>query len=268
VTDLTPPSPAQNNKVLFAVIVSLAIGAVAGVFMQKYDVFAKPGEAGGVDESKVESIVKRVIDENPDLIMASLQNMQKKMYEKEMKKSAEGLKTYKEEIYNSKTSPVAGDKNAKVVLVEFFDYHCGYCKKVAPALKQALDENKDIKVIFKELPILSPDSRKAAQAALAVYKLKPEVYFGYHQLLMEHRGAYTDEKLAEMAEKLGVNEKSLKTEMNASWVEQELEATKDLAAKLGVQGTPGIIIGNELIPGAIDYEAMKFRIKAAEDLAE
>lgn len=258
----------SNNKLLITAAVCLVLGAVGGTFMNSQGLLGKAGAAAGVDEAKVEEIVKRVIEDNPDLLMSSLQNMQKKAYEKEMKKAAEGLKTYKDEIYTSEHSPVVGPKDAKVTLVEFFDYHCGYCKKVAPAFKQALEENPDVKVIFKEMPILSPDSRLAAQAALAVSKIKPDVYFAFHQLLMEHRAAYNESTLAELAGKVGVDAAALKKEMAAEWVEKELASVASLAEKIGVRGTPGIIIGNELIPGAMDYEAMKFRIKAARELAE
>lgn len=265
-----PQVQQQNNKLLTAVAVSLVLGATAGYYMKDHNVFAKPGESGGssVDEARVEEIVKKVIEDNPDLIMTSLQNMQKKAYEKNMKKAADGLKEHKDDLFKSKYSPVVGPKDAKITLVEFFDYHCGYCKKVAPAFKQALEENKDVKVIFKEFPILSPDSRKAAEAALAFNKLKPESYFAYHQALMDHRSAYTEEALLGYAKKLGVNGDALKKEMSADWVQKELADVADLAGKLGVQGTPGIIIGDELIPGAMEYDAMKFRIKAARELAK
>ena len=212
--------------------------------------------------------VKKVIADNPELLMASLQSQQKVAYEKQMKKAAAGLKDHGEALREDADSPVVGPKDAKVTLIEFFDYHCGYCKKVTPAFEQALKENDDVRVIFKEFPILSEDSRLAAKASLAVSKLKPESYFEFHKLLMEHRSEYTEAAINGYAEKVGISADALKKEMAADWIEKELAEVADLAGKVGIQGTPGIIIGDELIPGAMEYEAMKFRIKAARELAK
>ncbi len=265
----------QNNKAILAGVICAVVGTAGGYYINEHNLLAKPGESGKSDggslsdaqKSEVEDIVKDVISENPELLMASLKSMEKKMYEKQMAKAAEGLKNYKKELLEDKNSPVAGAKNAKVTIVEFFDYHCGYCKKVAPTMKRVLEEHDDVRIVFKEFPILSPDSHNAARAALAVYSLKPEKYFDFHQMLMEHRAEYSDATLQDFASKLGIDAEDLQKAMKSDAIEDELKQATDLAQKLGIQGTPAIIVGDELIPGAVEYDALEFRIKAAKNLA-
>jgi protein-disulfide isomerase len=257
-------------KKIFCMLAILGVGGFLGYFLRGNAAMigqAEPTATAGISAASVEEIAKKVITDNPELIMESLNNLQKKSYENKMKQASEGLKTSQKELYADAHSPVAGAKDAVVTVVEFFDYHCGYCKKISPVMKQVLDENKDVNVIFKEYPILSPDSREASRASLAIYALAPEKYFEFHQLLMDYRGEYSAEKLAEFAGKVGVSADALKSEMAKEWVEKELQDVAALADKLGVQGTPAIVIGEELIPGAMEYKAMEFRIKAARDLA-
>lgn len=263
----------QNNKALLVGAICILAGGVGGYYVNEHRLLAKPSDQASASSSlndtqraEVEAIAKKVITDNPDLVMTSLQGMQEKMRQKQMEVAAKGLKEYKADLYNE-NSPAAGAESPVVTVVEFFDYHCGYCKKVTPVIRDVLAKNKDVRVIFKEFPILSPDSRNASRAALAVWRLKPEKYFEYHQMMMDHRAEYSIPSLQDYASKIGVDGKDLEKEMNSDWVNKELEQVASLAQKLALQGTPAIIVGEELIPGAVDYDGLNFRITAARDLA-
>lgn len=250
----------NNNKTLLATIASLLVGLTGGYYINENNMLAKPN--GSSTDTKVEAVVKRVIADNPQLLMDSLQSLQRKNYEKQMEQAKDGLSKYQKELKEDELSPFVGDKNAKVTVIEFYDYHCGYCKKVAPTFKKLVESYPDIKVIFKEFPILSPDSHSAARAALAVSKLNPSKYFTFHQMLMETQGAYSDDVLKKLAGKVDVNGEKLLAEMQKDWVTKQLQDVATLAGNLGIQGTPAIIVGNELIPGAIEYDALEAKVKA------
>lgn len=250
------------NKTLMATIASLVIGLTGGYYINENNLLAKPGEAGSGDDAAIEAVVKRVIADNPQLLADSLQSLQRKRYEEQAAKAKEGVSKFKDQIFGDENSPVVGDKDAKIAVVQFYDYHCGYCKKVAPTFQKLLDNHSDVKVIFKEFPILSEDSKSAARAALAISKLSPSKYFDFHQLLMGTQGAYSEDKLKELAGKVGVNGDELWKAMQEDWVSQQLQDVAELAGNLGVGGTPAIIVGNELIPGAIEYDALEAKVKA------
>lgn len=220
-------------------------------------------EAASIDEERVKEIVREVIADEPEMVVNSLQSMQAKEQEQLQAKMSESLEKYEEELKKSPNSPKVGAKEPKVTLIEFYDYHCGYCKRVTPVIARVLKEHDDVQVVFKEFPILSEDSQLAARAALAFSRLKPEMFFEYHVALMDHKGKYKQEDLNRMAKKFGVEGDALQKEMQAGWVTRELQDTKKIARDIGVRGTPAMVVGQELIPGAASYEAVEQLINEA-----
>lgn len=205
----------------------------------------------------VEKIVKETIQNNPELLAETLMKYQEQAREKAEQELAKQLKEKSAEMLKDKASPVAGNVKGDVTVVEFFDYHCGYCKKMLPTINQLIEDDKKVRVMFKELPILSPDSETAARASLAVFRIKPEKYFEYHSKLMSTSGKFNEAMLTEEAKKLGVDEAKFKKEMNSDWVKSELQKNQELAASIGVRGTPAFVIGETLIPGATDLAKLK-----------
>ena len=209
---------------------------------------------------QVEEIIKDYIMKNPQVIIDSLNKMQDQQMADQVKKAAEGVKTHQKELFEDATSPVVGNPKADVTIVEFFDYHCGYCKHSLPVVAQILKDDPNVKFIFKELPILSPDSELASRAALAVSRINKDKYFDFHSALMKSTGTFSDKSIADIATKLGIDAAKLKTEMEKPEIKQVLEANQKLATAIGVSGTPAFVLGNEMIPGAIDVAGLKGKI--------
>ena len=141
-------------------------------------------------------------------------------------------------------------------MVEFFDYNCGWCKRAYPHLLAATKTDGDIRIVFKEYPILAPSSRQAARAALAA--AKQGRYREMHDRLMRHRGALDETKILAIAAQAGLDIQKLKADMAAREVEAAIEANLALAGRLGIRGTPAFVIGSRVIPGmmrARDYAA-------------
>jgi protein-disulfide isomerase len=226
--------------------------------------FCAPAQAADtLTKSDVEKIVKETIANNPELIMESLKKNQEKQRADADKKSKAALKDRAKEILADKNAPIAGNPKGDVTVVEFFDYHCGYCKKMLPTVTDLIKSDKKVRVMFREFPILSPDSEMAARAALAVFHLKPESYFDFHTALMNISGKYDEAMLIDEAKKLGIDEDKLKKEMESKWVDEELKKSRDLADALAIRGTPAFIVGDQLIPGAASLEDLKKAVAAA-----
>jgi protein-disulfide isomerase len=213
--------------------------------------------ADALTKYDVENIVKETIKNNPEIITDSLKKAQEKQRADQEKKAKEALKSKSKELTSSKNSPVVGNPKGDVTVVEFFDYHCGYCKKMLPVISELIKSDKKVRVVFKEFPILSPDSELAAKAALAVYRVKPDKYFDFHTELMTETSQYSEESLLKAAEKVGVNPDKVKKEMNADWVNEELKKDRELADALAIRGTPAFIVGDTLLPGASSLEDLK-----------
>ena len=159
-------------------------------------------------------------------------------------------------------SPFAGDEAADVAVVEFFDYRCPYCKKVADDVDKLLETDKKIKVVYKEWPILGPESVVAARAALAARK--QDAYLPFHRKVMAMR-EITEASVMTAAEELGLDLDQLKADMNAPEVEDHLKETMRLSRELGIEGTPAFVIGEELVPGVASLDQLQALVTKARD---
>lgn len=224
------------------------------------------GVKSGASKEDIEKIVADYIDKNPKLILDSVAKYQQQAMAEEEKKAQGSIKEKLNEIENDPTSPVAGNHKGDVVVAQFFDYSCGYCKKVLPTVVKLAEEDKNIKLVFKELPILGPNSEMSARAALAVNILSPDKYFEFHKKLMGGHISNQD-SVDSIAKELGVDVKAMQDKMKSPEVEKIISKNKELAANVGIRGTPAFVVGGELVPGAVDYEALKglvAKIRAAK----
>lgn len=221
------------------------------------------GAAPAMNRTEVEAIVKDYLVKNPEVVVDALNNYQEKKLKEAQNKAQDTIVSRKKDIFEDAAAPNVGAKDADVLVAEFFDYHCGYCKHMLPVITQLLNEDKKVRVVFRELPILSEDSNLAARAALAVYKLNPDKYFAYHSALMKESGKFELSKLADLAKKMGVNEAKFKAAVQSPELADEIKKNHELSQALAISGTPALIVGNKLIPGAVGIEELKAAIKEA-----
>lgn len=209
--------------------------------------------------SELDAAIEKYIMEHPDVILKSLRK-----YQGREKISAEQRKV----LEKSEGSPALGNMNGDITMALFFDYHCGYCKRFYPVIASLLEEDKQLKIVFKELPILSEDSELAARAALAVYFIDKDKYFPFHTALMKTSGKYDMEKLTSLAKQAGISESELTKGMKSEQVTKEVAATRALAEELDISGTPAVIVGQHMVPGAATLEAIKAKIATAREEAK
>ena len=165
------------------------------------------------------------------------------------------LKLNEKFIEKDTDDPILGNLGGKIIITEFFDYQCGYCKKMLRVLIKATKANPDLRVVLKEYPILGPVSFTAAQASLA--SLKQDKYKDFHQSLMLMNGRISERAIFKVAKEVGLNIEKLKADMTDPEIFSIINSTRELGQKLAIRGTPALVINNEIIPGAISLNRLR-----------
>jgi protein-disulfide isomerase len=217
-----------------------------------------------ITRDQVPSLVREALMNDPTIVVDAMKKYRENQEVAAKKAFKENLVKTNNEIFHSPDSPVLGDeKNADIRIVEFFDYHCGYCKRLLPDLNKLVAEDKKVVIVFKEFPILSEDSITASRAALAVHRIAKDKYFAFHSELMKASGKFDEPRLLDIAKKLGISPDKLKAEMAKPEITAILDKNRETASLLRIEGTPAMIIGSELLAGAAPYEEMKKLVDAA-----
>lgn len=238
----------------------LAIAMLSAAIPESHAATSSPSANAPVTHAELPALVKQAILDDPDILMEAEQKLREKNMAEMSKKSEAALRKYKAALVRS-DAPSIGSKNADVTMVEFFDYHCGYCKQLYSSIVKLDKTDKKLRIVFREFPILAPDSTTAARTALAVNRIAPDKYFAFYGALMKTAGEqFTDKMLMKTAEKVGVSTAKLKAALNddavTKSIDDELKENRTMAQAIGIRGTPGIIIGDHLFPGAMAYETL------------
>jgi len=224
--------------------------------------FAEEGLTGK-QKQEIEKLVHQYILDNPEVIIQTIDRMQAREELAKKERAKQTLAASKDLLLNNPDDPIGGNPEGDVTVVEFFDYRCGYCKRVFPSVMKTIEDDKNVRYVFKEFPILGPESVFASKAALATWRLDKTKYHNFHSAMMTVRGNLTKEMVFKIAAKAGVNVVALAEEMESPEIEKTLRDTYELANSLNITGTPAFVIGNEVIPGAIDLGSLKRLISEA-----
>ncbi len=209
----------------------------------------------------MEQIIEQYIKTHPEVIEQSLQALEAKREADERARQKVALSKHQQELLNDPASPVSGNPSGDIAVVEFFDYRCGYCKKAAVAVTQLQKEDRRVRVIYKDFPILGEASELAAKAALA--STLQGRHRAFHEALLAVKGDLTKDGILSVAGEVGLHVKRLEQDMaNPEW-QKVIDRNRALAKNLGISGTPGFIVGTELVPGALDVNGLKELIARA-----
>ncbi len=209
------------------------------------------------DQKEFEELIENWIEKNPDKIRYALEMLKAREEKKEKEKNFLLLS-------DNSLDPFFGNPNASITIYEFFDYNCGYCKSVLPTLLNVVKQDKNIKLIFKEFPILSETSLEAALYALAAQK--QNLYFEFHTRIMEYRGRLNNDIFIKVANDIGLNIEMLKNDLDDKNIRMAIEKNRLIAKGFNINGTPTLIIGDKIIPGAINEQQLNELIKEIRDL--
>jgi protein-disulfide isomerase len=209
----------------------------------------------------IEAIIHDYLMQNPDVLIDALREAQAKADSDADTKAAQVLRDRRHEVFDDPATPVGGNPQGDVTVVEFFDYRCPYCKQVHPAIQKLLDQDRKLRFVYKEFPVLGEQSDLAAHAALAA-RLQGR-YEPFHSAMMAAKGQINEEAVYRIAGSIGLDVDRLKRDMTNPEIERALNANRSLAKALEIRGTPGFIIGDRIIPGAIDLDALKTMVADA-----
>ncbi len=215
------------------------------------------------EKIELQDIIQKYLRSNPEVIVKSIEDFREQEKQDQQNQARLALALLEQQVLNDPDSPIAGNLNGDVTVFEFFDYLCTYCKRMIPIVQKLLKQDKNLRYVFKELPILSPGSRLAAQAALVVWKYQKERYFDFHAKLMAAQGRLSEARILQFAERVGADTDLIKREIRSVEIGAMLQRNFDLARRLGVKGTPAFIIGDKIVPGAIDLKGLKSLIMEA-----
>jgi protein-disulfide isomerase len=240
----------------------IVIFALACTFLA----IAPAGSLGAAEISSeqrkaIEAIIHDYLMQNPDVLIDALREAEAKANSEADVKATQVLRDRRHEVFDDPATPVGGNPQGDVTVVEFFDYRCPYCKQVHPAIQKLLDQDRKLRFVYKEFPVLGEQSDIAAHAALAA-RLQGR-YEAFHNAMMAAKGQITEDQVYRIAGSIGLDVDRLKRDMTDPEIERALSANKSLAKALDLRGTPGFVIGDHIVPGAIDLDALKTMVADA-----
>lgn len=247
----------------FSKLRTMALALLMGIGLALPSGTSGAAEFSAEQRTEIEKIVREYLIKNPDVMLEVLQAAQEQIRSEARAQRAAALVERRREIYEDPESPVSGNPKGDVTLVEFFDYRCPYCKQVVPAIDALLAEDKQLRFVYKEFPVLGPESVTAARAALAARKQGK--YEAMHRALMGLKGQVNEAAVLNAAESVGLDVERLKRDMAAPEIDKILQDNQELAEALNIRGTPAFVIGDEIVPGAVSLDALRQLVKVARN---
>lgn len=232
--------------------VALAAAAIAALAAGAQ---ARAEAPAALDRQAVGEIVREYLLENPEVIEEAMRALRAKREAARQQVVRNVIANNRDAIFSHPMTPVSGDRQGDVTLVEFFDYRCGYCKRALAPMKALLAGDARLRVVWKEFPILGPVSRFAARAAMAA--ARQDRYLDFHLALMGAPEKLTEASVMGIAERLGIDVERLRRDMEDPAIGAYLDETNRLARDLGITGTPAFVIGETVVPGAVGLARLK-----------
>lgn len=202
----------------------------------------------------VQAIIRDTLLRDPSIVVASLQEYQRQRAgQSDQSTTDKASADFVKQADSSANAPIRGNPSGSVTMVEFSDYNCEYCRAYEPILDQLIKNNKDLRVVQRQWPILSPDSVEVARLALA--SEKQGKFATFHDALMKLTGKTTKAKALALAKQMGMNITKLEQDSEDMSVTQHIRQTAALAKEAHFRGTPGLLIGDTFVRGMIPEAA-------------
>ena len=246
----------MNLKALLIGFTSLIIGSCG----------SPASSSVGVDQQKIEKIIEEYIAShpevvgnalkaNPDMIVQAIKQLGKKREEEEKKKAQENIVKYKKSIFEESMDLFSGNTNGQKVWVEFFDYNCPHCREMHKVFKELIVQDKDVKVIYKPLPLFGKDSEYSARSVIAAHNQGK--FAELHEAFMNHEEPLDEKKIHDIAKTVGIDIARFEKDVAEPKTKEYLAKIRDLASKLEIAGAPYMIYESQIIPGRVDLSDLK-----------
>ena len=205
--------------------------------------------ADDISEARIKELVLEAIRENPQIVLEAVEILRLQDAEAQAQAQVNILTDQRDLIENDPNAPVLGNPDGDVTVVEFFDYNCPYCRRAMPVVQELLELDPNIRLVYREWPILGEGSVFAARAALA--SRNQGKYEEFHWAMMGMNGRAEEASVLRIAREIGLDIDQLKADMDAPEVDEHIQTTMRLTQALGFSGTPSFVIGENLVPGLV-----------------
>jgi len=216
---------------------------------------ARAQSFNGNQRTEIEGIIREYLLSHPELMQEVMNELDKRQATADAEKHRTAVSENSATIFTSPRQITLGNPQGDVTLVEFFDYNCPYCRQMAPLMVQAEGEDPQLRIVYKEFPILGPGSVVAAKAALAANKQGK--YVAFHRALYQIRGPVEESKVLDAAATIGLDVDRLKADMQDPTIAGVVDRNLKLAQALRISGTPGFVIGDQILVGASDLKTLQ-----------
>lgn len=214
--------------------------------------------------AEIHQIVKKFIEKNPDIVLSSFQLAMEKEQKDALVKMEKAVAKNKDKLFDNKNDPIDGNPKGTQSLVVFMDPVCGFCKKFHEEIITLIAKNKDVKVIFKDIPIMGEKSELAVEALIAAKEQGK--YAQLQKAIFSSEKPLTKRQLMKIASSLGINTKKLQEDMKSKAVKDQVAETLELASSIGVNATPTLIINEtEVAPGYMTADELDKKLKAKKE---
>ena len=211
----------------------------------------------------VERTVRAVLLEHPEVILEAVDVLRSREEATLARQQLAALGDRAAALRTAPDSPVGGNPDGDVTVVEFYDYKCRFCRAFHPELIAVLARDPNVRVVFKEFPILGPESDIAARAALAAHDQGPEQFLALHRALMEAPGVLDEDTVVALAADHGIDPDRLRIGMADPSIDRRIRENRELAEAIGIRGTPGLVIGDAIVRGYVDAAEVLRLVDAA-----
>jgi len=211
--------------------------------------------------AEVLNILREALRTDPTILRDAMGSLEQAEQAQRNSAQIRAIAMRADQLFRDPADPVKGNPQGRVTIVEFFDTRCGFCKQLHPVMEQLLARERDVRVVMKDLPILGPNSVLASRALIAAQRQNQ--YVPLYDALMRLREEPVEPVLRREAERLRLDWARLRRDMDDPATLARIERNTDLARALDIQGTPALIGGTTLLPGAVDLATLQ-RLTAAQ----
>jgi len=230
---------------------------------------ALPLRADAFDKAQrgeIEQIIHDYLLANPQVMLEVQDALQKQQQAQRVAAREKTLSEQRDAIYHSPDQVEIGNPQAKVTVVEFFDYNCHFCQRALDDMNRLVGKNDtNVRFVLKEFPILGPQSVAAHKVAVAFTEMMPEKAAEFHRTLLAMKGVKDGNSALDVAVKLGADRAKLKAASEKPAIMATIGQSLKLGDALDITGTPSYVIGNEVVPGAIGYDGLSAKIASVAD---
>lgn len=240
------------KRTLIAAVSAIALGV--GAFS------AAPVTAEELTDAEKNALnvqIRAYLLENPEVLVEAMQVLEQRQADDARNADKALISRMTDEIFNDGYSFVGGNPDGDVTVVEFLDYRCGFCKRAHEGVQALIEGDPNIRLVIKEFPILGPESTYASRVAMAAMRQGPEAYSNLSDALMRHQGELNNAEVMRVAETIGLDMDKLREDAQDPVIAEHIRTTYALARRLQINGTPGFIIGDEIVRGFVPYDTLR-----------